>query len=199
MKVSEASLQELYYQALETELGGIDVYETALMCAVREDLREQWKRYLEQTRRHREIVLALLAAEGLDPEDDTPGRDVVRAIGAALVSAMERALEYAPTATAQLVAAECVVLAETKDHLNWALLGEAGKALGKTKGAKLRAAVDEVEDEKDRHLFHSAGWLRELWIEALGMPAVLPPPEEKQGVSTATRAARVKRQREDRL
>lgn len=193
------ALTELYYQALETELGGIEVYETALMCVLREDLQAEWKKYLEQTRRHQEIVLALLEAEGLDPEEDTPGRDVVRGIGAALVSSMERALEYASKEMAQIVAAECVVLAETKDHLNWELLGEVAKTLGKTKGKKLQAAVDEVEDQEDRHLFHTAGWLRELWIDALGMPAVLPPPEEEKDVSTAIGAARAKQQREEQL
>lgn len=193
------ALTELYYQALETELGGIEVYETALMCVLREDLQAEWKKYLEQTRRHHEIVRALLEEEGLDPEDDTPGRDVVRGIGAALVSSMERALEYAPKEMAQIVAAECVVLAETKDHLNWELLGEAAKKLGKSKGKKLQEAVDEVEDQEDKHLFHTAGWLRELWIDALGMPAVLPPPEEEKDVSTAIGAARAKQQREEQL
>jgi rubrerythrin len=193
------TLTDLYYQALETEEGGIQVYETALMCVLREDLQEEWKKYLEQTRRHHEIVLALLEEEGLDPEEETPGRQVVRDIGMALVSAMERALESAPKDMAQIVAAECVVLAETKDHLNWELLGEAAKKLGKTKGRKLQAAVDEVEDEEDKHLFHTQGWLRELWIEALGMPAVLPPPEEERDVSTAIGAARAKQQREEQL
>ena len=45
-------LRELLHQALETERGGIKVYETALQCAVNEDLRKEWKEYLEQTRRH---------------------------------------------------------------------------------------------------------------------------------------------------
>jgi hypothetical protein len=32
----------------------------------------------------------------------------------------------------------------------------------------------------------------DLWIESLGLPAVLPPPEEKKDVKTAIGAARVK-------
>jgi hypothetical protein len=50
----------------------------------------------------------------------------------------------------------------------------------------LREAVEEVEDEEDEHLYHTKGWARELWIEALGMPAVLPPPEEEKDVRTFT-------------
>ena len=38
---------------------------------------------------------------------------------------MNTALAAGDPAAAQIVAAECVVLAETKDHLDWELLGEA--------------------------------------------------------------------------
>ena len=50
-----------------------------------------------------------------------------------------------------------------------------------------------MEDEEDEHLYHSMGWSRELWIESLGLPAVLPPPEEKQDVKTAAGAAQAKK------
>jgi rubrerythrin len=45
-------LNELLYQALETELGGVEVYTTALRCAQNEELKEEWEKYLEQTRNH---------------------------------------------------------------------------------------------------------------------------------------------------
>ena len=38
---------------------------------------------------------------------------------------MKTALAAGNPHAAQIVAAECVVLAETKDHLDWELLGEA--------------------------------------------------------------------------
>lgn len=34
-------VEELLYQALETEKGGIQVYKTAIECAVNEDLKEE--------------------------------------------------------------------------------------------------------------------------------------------------------------
>ena len=40
-------LKQLLYEALETEMGGVQVYETAIRCAVNEDLKEEWERYLE--------------------------------------------------------------------------------------------------------------------------------------------------------
>jgi hypothetical protein len=111
-------------------------------------------------------------------------------MGMALVSAMEKALAAGDPAAAQLVACECVVIAETKDHMDWELLGKcAGKLEGDARKA-LKEAVEEVEDQEDEHLYHSKGWCRELWIESLGMRAVLPPPEERKHVKTAIGAAR---------
>jgi hypothetical protein len=100
---------------------------------------------------------------------------------------------------AEIVAAECIVHAETKDHLNWELLGECAQKLKGEKGSALKAAYDEVEDEEDEHLYHTAGWTRELWIQALGMPAVVPPPEEEKDVKTAVGAARAKSARKKML
>jgi hypothetical protein len=187
--------KELFCQWLETELGGVQVYKTALKCVINEDLQEEWTKYLEQTERHVEIVTQALTDLGMDPDEETPGRAVTRHIGKSLVQAMEMALASGPPEAAQLVAAECVVHAETKDHLNWHLIGEIiKKETGDTKKT-LKAAYDEVEDEEDEHLYHSKGWTRELWIESLGMPAVLPPPEEEKDVKTAIGAARAEHAR----
>lgn len=197
--MEDKNLQELLCQALETELGGVQVYTTALRCVVNEDLKEEWEKYLQQTERHVEIVQEVFATMGIDPKTETPGRKVVRHIGQSLVKAMEMALKDGEPAAAQLVAAECVVLAETKDHLNWELIGETAKnAKGETAKA-LKAAHDEIEDQEDEHLYHTTGWTRELWIESLGMNAVLPPPEEEKNVKTAIGAARAKNARADML
>jgi hypothetical protein len=88
-----------------------------------------------------------------------------------------------------------VTLAETKDHLNWSLIGEIAKNSSEDTAAILKKAHDQVEPEEDEHLYHTSGWTRELWIEGLGLPAVLPPPEEKQKVKTAIEAARAKKSR----
>ncbi len=193
--MNEEQMQELLYQALQTEMGGVEVYEAALRCVQNEDLEEEWEEYLEQTKHHVEVVREVFTKLNLDPEAETPGRAVVRHIGESLVEAMEMALESGPPEAAELVATECVVLAETKDHLNWELIGMlAGKAKGETAQA-LRDAYKQVEDQEDEHLYHTTGWSRELWVKGLGMPAVLPPPEEEKDVKTAIGAARAKQER----
>jgi rubrerythrin len=197
--MKEQQLNELLYQALETELGGVQIYTTALRCAQNEELKEEWEEYLEQTENHVQIVQDTMTKLGLDPATETPGRKVVRHIGESLVKAMEMALSAGEPAAAQLVAAESVTLAETKDHLNWELIGEAAKKAKGEVAKALKEAHKEVENEEDEHLYHTGGWTRELWIESLGMPAVLPPPEEVKDVETAIGAARAKHARTNML
>ena len=186
---------DLMYQALETEKGGVQIYTTALRLAVNKDLREEWNKYLEQTKNHVQVLSEILIALGCDPNAETPGRKVVRYIGTSLVKAMELASRSADPQAAQIVAAECVTLAETKDHLNWELLGELAKNVNADESALLTPAYQQVEAEEDEHLYHTAGWTRELWMEALRMPAVLPPPEEVKDVGNAIEAAQAKKSR----
>ena len=100
---------------------------------------------------------------------------------------------------AELVACECVVEAETKDHLNWELIEVASKALKGDEAQALKDAYQQVEEQEDEHLYHTTGWCRELWIQSLGLPAVIPPPEEEKEVKTAIGAARAKQARREML
>ena len=193
--MKDEQVKELLYQALETELGGVQVYTTALRCAENEDLKKEWEEYLEQTKNHVTIVEDILTKLDLDPNEETPGRKVVRTIGEALVESMELALAEGEPGAAQLAATEAVVLAETKDHHNWHLIGEVSKKVKGDVAKLLKEAYNEVEDEEDEHLYHTKGWSRELWIESLGMKAVLPPPEEVKDVDTAIGAARAEKAR----
>ncbi len=200
MDVTDKQFTELLLQMLETEQGGVKVYETALRCVLNDELKQEWEKYLEETKQHVEIVTGLADHFGADVSAETPGRLVVRHIGLSLVKAMDMALKAGgPPEAAQLVAAECVVQAETKDHLNWELLGEAARGLKGEDAKAVKDALKEVEEQEDEHLYHSAGWCRELWIESLGLPAVLPPPEEEKDVKTAIGAARAKKARRELL
>ena len=192
-----AQVNELLYQALETELGGVQVYETALRCAVNEDLHKEWNEYLDETRTHVKVLARVFETLGLDIDAMTPGRQVVKHLGESLVQAMEMALESGDKAGAELVACECVVLAETKDHSNWELIGHVAEH-GKGEETKvLQSAFEAVEKDEDHHLYHTKGWCRELWIQSLGFPAVLPPPEEVKQVETAIGAARAENARDE--
>lgn len=198
-KYNTQQLHELIYQMVETERGGEQVYLTALSCAKHPDLKKEWQEYLEETRTHQTVIEGVCQALGLDPDAPSPGRAVVKHQGESLVKAMEMARQSAPADAAQLVACECVVLAETKDHLNWELLGKVAEAATGNVAKVLGEAYRAVETDEDHHLYHTAGWCRELWIKSLGMPAVLPPPEEVKQVETAIGASRAEQQRDDML
>jgi rubrerythrin len=195
--LQQEQVEELLCQALETEQGGIKVYEAAVRAAVNEDLKEEWEEYLEQTKHHEEVLRDVFETMGLDPEKETPGRLIVRKNGETLVELIEQAIDAGDPSAAEVVAAECVVHAETKDHLNWELLGEVAKKLSGPQAKALKEAHEEVEEEEDEHLYHTQGWARELWMQCLGLPAVLPPPEEEKDVKTAIGAARAKQARKE--
>jgi hypothetical protein len=197
--VNRKQLTELLYQSLETEMGGTLVYETALRCVQNAELKKEWKEYLEQTKAHVQVMRGVFDAFRLDPETETPGRLVVRHIGESLVKAMEMALQAGPPEAAELVACECIVEAETKDHLNWELIEVASTTLKGDEAKALKEAYQQVEEQEDEHLYHTTGWCRELWIQSLGLPAVIPPPEEEKEVKTAIGAARAKQARREML
>ena len=196
--MNREQLIELLYQSLETERGGIKIYETAVQCAQNDDLKKEWGKYLDETRNHEVVMLRVLDGFGLDAQTETPGRRIVRSKGEALVQSMKTALQGDPAA-AQLVAAECVVEAETKDHMNWELIGEVAKKLTGEEAKILKEAHGEVEEQEDEHLYHTMGWARELWLESLDLPAVLPPPEEEKHVKSAIGADRARQARTEML
>lgn len=198
-KYNEKQVHELLYQALETERGGIKIYSAALKAAVNDDLKKEWQEYLEETKTHETVLTNVFKQLGLDTETSSPGRTVVAHIGKSLVQAIEMALKDGTADAAQLVAGECVVLAETKDHMNWELIGHVAKHTSGETAKVLKQAFEAVEQDEDHHLYHTTGWTRELWIQSLGFPAVLPPPEEVKQVETAIGASRAEHAREKML
>ena len=187
-------VKELLIQSLEVEKGGVKLYEAAVSVAQNEDLKEEWEKYLAQTRTHVTTLERVITALGMDPKEHTSGSSIQSELGAALLQAIETAKEGDPAA-AELVAAEIIVLAETKDHLDWELIGEVAQKLKGDEKKALLEAYEEVEDQEDEHLYHTKGWCRELWLKSLGLKAMLPPPEERKHVKTAIGAARAEASR----
>lgn len=195
----ESQLKDLLLQMMETELGGEQVYRTALTCALNADLKEEWEGYLEETLNHQNVVRTTCELLNINADETVPSRAVVKHIGESLVQAMELAKQGGNPAAAELVACECVVHAETKDHANWELLAKVAEAATGNTAKVLKEAHEKVEKDEDHHLYHSKGWCRELWIQSLGLPAVLPPPEEVKQVETAIGASRAEQQRDSML
>ena len=192
--MNQLQVKELLLQSLQHERGGIQVYKIALKCVQNAELKKEWEKYLDQTEQHERILMEVFQKLSLDSEEDSPGRGIIKLLGGALVQAMEAALKSGDPAAAELVACECVVLAETKDHADWELISQCAEMAAGQQAKVLQDAADEVEEQEDEHLYHTRGWCRELWLEALGLKAVLPPPEERKHVKTAIGASRAQQE-----
>jgi rubrerythrin len=188
-------VKELILQSLEHERGGVKIYEAALKCVQNEDLKEEMERYHQETEHHVQVLHDVCSQMQLDPEEQSPGRKIVHDMGLGYVAAIQAAGAAGDPAAAEIVACECVALAEQTDHSNWELIGEVSKKLDGADGKALKEAYKEVEDQEDEHYYHSKGWLRELSLQSLGLKAVLPPPEERKHVKTAIGAARAEQER----
>ena len=197
MPVDEEQLHDLLYQAYETELGGVQVYEAALACAQNDDLRGEWEHYLKQTRHHVEWSKSRFGPSGSHLMRSRPGRKVVRHTGEALVQDHQPCprRRHSRTGSGGRRGVRDTGRDERPSELG--AIGEVVKRLTGDAAKVLRAAHKEVEEQEDKHLYHNSGWARELWIEGLGLPAVLPPPEEQKEVKTAIGAARAKQARQD--
>lgn len=158
---SKKQLHELLYQALETERSSMKIYEAALSCAQNEDLKCEWEEYLEQTRNHEQVLLTVFEELALDPDTVTPGREVVAHIADSLVTAMKMANLRGSAATAQLVASECVILADTRDHQNWKLIGDLAEYGQGEETGPLRTAYLALEQGEEHDLYHTEGFSRE--------------------------------------
>ena len=183
-----AQLNDLVLQMMETELGGEQVYLTALQCAQNPDLKEEWEEYLEETLSHQEVVKTLCEGLGLEPNMQTPSRKVVKHLGDSLVQAMQLALQGGSPAAAELVACECVVLAETKDHSNWELLGKVAQVATGNVGKLLKQAHERVETRRPPPLPHQGL-----------VPRAVDPEPGHAGRVAATRRGQAGRKRHWRL
>src|SRR5712692_2586313 len=187
--MNQTQMEQLVYEALETEMGGAKIYQKALKCVQSKELKKEWQRYHKQTQRQVEIMTDVCKKLGLDPDKETPGRHIVRTLGQTLLQIMDSAMQAGNKQQAEIVAAEAITQAELKDHMNWQLIGMLCQEADDRIKSVLQPAYEEVEDQEDEHFFHTRGWARELWAKSLGIKSVLPPPEEKMDVKTAMGAA----------
>lgn len=142
-------VKELLLQSLEHGRGGVLVVKNARACTEDERLCAEFDAYFEQTLNHVEVLTRVCEELGLDPDESTPGCEVVREADRALVQAISRARAEGDPVVAERVACYSVVLAETRDHANWELIGACGEELDGEVGDVLREAYEEVEDADD--------------------------------------------------
>lgn len=163
---------------LAVEQGGLELYRVAEARSTDDAMKEKYREFGRETAHHRDVLTRLIRRLGGDPNHISPTARLAQVKAAGLLDATLRTdgLSHAEIEVNDL---ENLLLAETKDQADWALLEQlAGHADGEVKEA-LDAAVEEVGAQEDEHL----QWAREMLAErclrmALDGPA--PSPERWQ-------------------
>jgi rubrerythrin len=147
--------------------GGHKLYERALELVADSDVRQKFQEFLEQTRSHEKILLRVIGHLGMDLGYVSPGAKVADQKATSLLRTMASA-DGLPSAAIELNAIENIVLAETKDHADWELLGKiARQATDERIRNALKPAVDEVEPQEDEHLNWTKKQLARLEFAAI--------------------------------
>lgn len=174
MTLDVKQAHDALYQALETESAAVDVYDAALACATSDTLRDAWKRHRDAKRAaHRDLERAL-GSLALDAHAQTPSRHVARHLGQSLVCAVKMACQSAAPANAEVIAAECIVHAETASRHHWLRVQRLARLMPGEAGASLVMLAQGLEGEQEEHIEQAETWLRELSLGVLGLPHATP-------------------------
>jgi rubrerythrin len=183
--VNMGVLHELLSEFLAVEMGGQALYERALELVSDTEVRTKFRQFLKQTINHQKVLTDLIRKLGGNPRMQSPGAKAAAAKAQGLLRTMGRA--GLSKDAAQLNAIENIVLAETKDHADWELLGKIAR---QTNDSHLREvlgpAVETVEQEEDEHLNWTRKKLGELHMEALTQTDTAHPKSTSGGPSTST-------------
>lgn len=174
-----AALKELLLQMMEVGIGGMAIYTQAIACTDRPSRKARWQACLNQAKRHQEILSDLCQAADINPNEGSASRTIAKHLSDSLLTSMKMAMAIGDTETVRRVTCECVLLAETRRQQTWALLGQAGGiATGPLKDA-MNSRVHEAAFAQLHQLNQTSEWMRESWVESLGLPSAKVPASPK--------------------
>jgi rubrerythrin len=165
-QVSKSALMDLLSEFLAVEEGGQQLYEKALELVFDSEVKAKFREFLKQTMTHQKVLNEIITKLGGNPHSQSSTAKIANQKAQALLRTMgDPGLSRDQN---QLNAMENIVLAETKDHADWELLG---KITRQTTDARLREvlapASKTVEQEEDEHLNWTRKKLGELQMAAL--------------------------------
>ena len=130
------------------------------------ELQARYQEFGDETDRHRTILTQLIKDLGGDPDYVSPTARVAQVKSEALLASALVSGRLGP-AEREASDLENVVLAETKDHADWELLGQLAEQLPNGKARKaIEAAVAEVGPQEDEHLGWAQAKLATLGLQA---------------------------------
>lgn len=161
--VEGRALSDLLSAFVTHERDGVHLYRTVAARTSNDEWRKRYEEFGAETAEHVQIYEQLIEMLGGDPAYVSPSARMTTYRATKLLESALLSGSVSPDAL-DLVDLEAVLIAEAKCHENWEFLGELAEMLpeGSTQDAIL-AAVEEVEDDEDKHL----EWARTSWREAL--------------------------------
>jgi rubrerythrin len=165
-QVSKSALMDLLSEFLAVEQGGQQLYEKSLELVFDNEVKTRFREFLKQTMTHQKVLTEIINKLGGNPNSQSHTAKIATQKAEALLRTMgDPGLSRDQN---QLNAMENIVLAETKDHADWELLG---KIVRQTTDHRLREvlapAAKTVEQEEDEHLNWTRKKLGELQMAAL--------------------------------
>jgi rubrerythrin len=165
-EVNMDTLQNVLSEFLAVEMGGQKLYERALELVSDPEVRTKFREFHRQTLNHQKILTDIIRKLGGNPAAQSATAKVAAEKAQGLMRTMGRA--GLSKDESELNAIENIVLAETKDHADWELIGKIAR---QTTDNQLRevlgSAAKTVEQEEDEHLNWTRKKLGELQMAAL--------------------------------
>jgi rubrerythrin len=155
--ISIEILHDKLSEFLAVERGGLKLYDEALRIITDPQVSKKFEVFRDQTRKHESILMRVMEQFGLDASYVSPAAKVAQQKANGLLSTMTIP-DGLPSKAAEINAIENIVLAETKDHADWEMLGKIARQSNDSRLRDvLKPAVSEVEPEEDEHL----NWAKE--------------------------------------
>lgn len=165
--ISHETLMDKLSEFLAVERGGIKLYQMALQVVRDPEVSKKFREFYEQTRKHETILLRVIGELGGNPEHMSAGAKLAEEKGKALLKTMADT-DGMTSRGAEINAIENIILAETKDHADWEMLGKVARRSDNENIRKvLKPAVSEVEPEEDEHLNWTKKQMARLEFESL--------------------------------
>jgi rubrerythrin len=169
-RISMEMLTDKLSEFLAVERGGLKLYEEALRIVTDSEVSKKFELFREQTRKHESILLRVMEQLGMDPDYVSPAAKVAQQKASGLLSTMTSP-DGLPSKAAEINAIENIVLAETKDHADWEMLGKIARQSDDSQLRDvLKPAVSEVEPEEDEHLHWTQEQMARLEFAAISKP-----------------------------
>ena len=165
-QVSKSALMDLLSEFLAVEQGGQQLYEKSLELVFDNEVKTKFREFLKQTMTHQKVLTEIITKLGGHPHSQSRTAKIATTKAEALLRTMgDPGLSRDEN---QLNAIENIVLAETKDHADWELLGKIARQTTDNKLREVLApAAKTVEQEEDEHLNWTRKKLGELQMAAL--------------------------------